>query len=286
MGFLVALGADAPEVTSALAAVFQGSSELGVGVVVGSNIYNLAGLLGLSAILAGRVPTTAYMLALDGGANSFLTLALVSLAVAPSLHVATGVVMLLLLAGYLTVLAVGKGRMTGLVGGENVIEATDTTPPHPEAEHHSKRRLILLALVAMLFIVGASDALVSATKTLATRFGISDIVLGTFVLAIATSLPNTWAAVSLARRGLASAAIASTFNSNSINLALGVGLPSMFVSLSTSGTTRTFELIWLAGMTVVAIALIGSRLVLTRIEGSVILSLYLAFTAISLVMLR
>jgi cation:H+ antiporter len=118
--------------------------------------------------------------------------------------------------------------------------------------------------------------------SLGSDFGISKSMLGTFVLAIPTSLPNTWAAMTLARRGLARASLASTFNSNSINISLGVGLPSLFVALHVSGANPAFDPLWLLGMTVVAIAIIAPRVVLTRFEGGVIVALYIAFVAIRL----
>src|ERR1700687_3504722 len=63
LGLAVALGADAPEVTSALIAITRGSPDVGLGVVLGSNIYNLAGLLGISAVVAGSLTTNRYRLA-------------------------------------------------------------------------------------------------------------------------------------------------------------------------------------------------------------------------------
>ena len=55
LGIVTALGADAPEIASAVAAIVAGHENTGVGVVVGSNVFNLAGLLGLSALIAGPV---------------------------------------------------------------------------------------------------------------------------------------------------------------------------------------------------------------------------------------
>ena len=52
---MAALAADAPEITSAVTALARGQSSIGAGVVIGSNVFNLAALLGLSALVAGRV---------------------------------------------------------------------------------------------------------------------------------------------------------------------------------------------------------------------------------------
>src|SRR6476469_4520429 len=67
LGIVAALGADAPEIASALAAVIAGHEDTGVGVVVGSNVFNLAALLGVSALNAERVRIHRHGLLLNGG---------------------------------------------------------------------------------------------------------------------------------------------------------------------------------------------------------------------------
>src|SRR2546427_4112272 len=67
LGMVTALGADAPEIASAVAAVVAGHQDTGVGVVVGSNVFNLAALLGVSALIAGPVRIHRHGLLLNGG---------------------------------------------------------------------------------------------------------------------------------------------------------------------------------------------------------------------------
>src|SRR6478609_3017019 len=69
LGIVTAVGADAPEIASAVAAIVAGHEETGVGVVVGSNVFNLAALLGLSALIAGPVRIHRHGLALTGGVS-------------------------------------------------------------------------------------------------------------------------------------------------------------------------------------------------------------------------
>src|SRR5205823_3300796 len=77
LGLLSALGADAPEIASAIAALLAGAADVGRGVVLGSNLFNLAMLLGLSAVLAGRVRMRRQGLLLDG-AVALITLLVVA----------------------------------------------------------------------------------------------------------------------------------------------------------------------------------------------------------------
>ena len=55
LGLVAALAADAPEITSAVTALARGQASVGAGVIIGSNVFNLAALLGLAAVVAGRI---------------------------------------------------------------------------------------------------------------------------------------------------------------------------------------------------------------------------------------
>src|SRR5213595_1180845 len=66
-GIVTAVGADAPEIASAVAAIVAGHTDTGVGVVIGSNVFNIAALLGLSAVVAGTVRIHPHGLLLNGG---------------------------------------------------------------------------------------------------------------------------------------------------------------------------------------------------------------------------
>src|SRR5213595_3468320 len=105
LGIVTAVGADAPEIASAVAAVVAGHEDTGVGVVVGSNVFNLAALLGVSALIAGRVRIHAHGLALTGGVAIAIAIigGLVAVGVLPG---AAGFILALLaLAPYVTVSA-------------------------------------------------------------------------------------------------------------------------------------------------------------------------------------
>ena len=79
IGLLTALAADGPEISSALFALAKGAHDVGVGVLVGSNGFNLAAMIGLSALLAGRVGLTREVLALEGLVGLLVTVVAVML---------------------------------------------------------------------------------------------------------------------------------------------------------------------------------------------------------------
>lgn len=278
LGLLVALGADAPEISSSLIAVVKGANDVGLGIIIGSNIYNLAGLLGLSALLAGRVPTGPRWITREGITNLVLAGLLLLLVIHPISHTPVGLALLIVLAAYAVITVTRRTPSTDPpdeAHEQDQAAASDTSRPLPLS-------LVYLA-VSIAFILGASYLLVSESLALGKALAIPPALLGTFVLAIATSLPNTWAAVSLTRRGMPTAAIATTFTSNSINAAIGGGLPSVFLRFHISPVTRELDVPWLFVMTGSALVLLATRRVLTRIEGSVLVALYAAFVIIRIV---
>src|SRR5881409_1271826 len=74
LGLLTALAADAPEVSSAIAALVKGAHGVGVGVVLGSNVFNLAAMIGLSAIVCGGIRIRREALAVEGAVGLAATL--------------------------------------------------------------------------------------------------------------------------------------------------------------------------------------------------------------------
>jgi cation:H+ antiporter len=283
VGFLVALGADGPEVTSAIVALGKGSTDVGLGVIMGSNIFNLAGLLGLAAVVAGRIRTGAYRLTLDGSVNVLLTVVVLAAIVFRPLTLPLLSVGILVLALYVVALGAGRSRVMHLFHREPGPETPGDEPDAIEPiEPGSETRIVVLIALSVIAIIAGSIALVQASLTLGPALGVPSGIVGTFVLAVATSLPNVWATVSLARKGHAAAAIASTFNSNSINLGLGACVPSLFVALHVTHATRMLDAPWLLLMTIVSLSLVATRLTLTRTEGATLIGMYVVFVVLRL----
>src|SRR5262245_2302615 len=107
LGLLTALAADAPEISSAIAALVQNQHALAVGVVVGSNAFNLAAMLGLSAVIAGRVRARHETLEIEAFVGLWL-LAVMLVVVAGGLGAtAGGVLVAIVVVPYVALLAAG-----------------------------------------------------------------------------------------------------------------------------------------------------------------------------------
>jgi cation:H+ antiporter len=283
-GILTALGADAPEIATAVAALASSHTGVGLGVVVGSNVFNLAALLGLSALVAGRVRIHRHGLVLNGG----VALAVTALAAALVLGALRSVVATVLLAAvfcpYVALLSVRPARilrlplaprMRRLLAAAVREEVEDLRTG--EAPPRTSRLDVVVLPAALAAIVLGSVGMVHAATDLGRRWGISDVILGTLVLAALTSLPNVLTAVRLALRGRGSATVSEAFNSNSINVLAGIVLPSLVLSLGSATGLVRFSVWWLVGMTAAAVGLAYTGRGLGRLEGAVVVALYVVF---------
>jgi cation:H+ antiporter len=280
LGIVTALGADAPEIASAVAALVAGHEDTGVGVVVGSNVFNIAGLLGLSALIAGPVRIHPHGLALTGGVAIAVALvgALVAVGVLPG---AAGLVLALLaLAPYVTVSALherARARLPGFLREAVVEEQQDAR--RDEYARPATGLDALAVVPALAAVVGGAYGMVAAAQSLADRWDVSDVVLGALVLAALTSIPNLIAAVRLARHGRGAACVSESLNSNNANILVGLCLPAVILGLGSASGIEIFAACWMVGLTVVAVAL-GFGRGLTRREGVVIIALYVVFAVV------
>ncbi len=281
-GILTALGADAPEISTAVAALVSSHAKIGVGVVVGSNVFNLAALLGLSALVAGHVRIHRHGLVLNGG----VALAVTALAAARVLGAIGAVVATLLLvavlAPYMFFLSIRPARIARIVPLAPVRHFLEEGRDLRTGEIASKasRRDLLVLVGALAAIVLGSVGMVHAATDLGRRWGVSDVIVGTLVLAALTSLPNLLTAVRLALHGRGAAVVSESFNSNSLNILAGIALPSLALSLGSATGLGTFSVWWLVGMTAAAVVLTYTGRGLRRAEGGVIVALYVAFAAV------
>jgi cation:H+ antiporter len=289
LGVLAALAADAPEITAAVTAIAGHQSRIGAGVVIGSNVFNLAALLGVAAVLAGKIALHRRVVVLE--AVVAVWVAAVCLVVVLGLvSSAAGLGLVLAVLGpYLVAIGVRRSRLRRLgLPGRWVSWLTSAIVEQElelEVAIHpprGQRRDAIVAAAAVLVVVGASVAMEQAVSTLGQRHAIPQIVVGGLILAAVTSLPNAVAGVYLARRGRAAATLSTTMNSNALNVTVGLLLPGAIVGLGASSGPVTVAAVWYLGLTgfVLASAYLGRGL--RRVDGALILCAYVAFAGVVL----
>jgi cation:H+ antiporter len=279
LGLLTALAADAPEVSSAIAALVKGEHAVGAGVVIGSNVFNLAAMVGLSAVLCGGIRIRREALAVEGAVGVAATI-VVSALILKLIGVWPGLALLVVvLVPYVVLLALGPARAPGRLVrffGER------HRPDHVLAHGEAILVPALMLLPALAIIVVGSTGMVESALNLAHRWSVPDVIVGILVLAILTSIPNAFTAARLAFQRRGAAVVSETLNSNTTNLVFGIALPALFISIGSMSALTKFDLGWLLLMTLVAIALFARRGGVTRSGGVAILLFYAVFVAVQI----
>jgi Ca2+/Na+ antiporter len=149
----------------------------------------------------------------------------------------------------------------------------------PSPTHH----LLGLIVVDAALIIAGSVGMVQTALTLAGHWHVSHAILGVLILGPLTSIPNAATAVRLGLAGRGAALVGETFNSNTINLAAGVVIPSLFVTLAAVSTLAKLQLAWLLAATLLTLSLLARREGMERAGAVALILMYLAFAGGTLV---
>jgi cation:H+ antiporter len=289
LGLLAALAADAPEITAAVTALVRHDPRVGAGVVIGSNVFNLAALLGLAGIVAGQIALHRRVIELAGTVALWICVVTVAVVTGACSSLVGLLAALAVLTPYSVVLSMRHERLAGLrlpaswtgwlvaAIGEEELELQAAIYPRrgrtPDAP---------IAVGAVALVVAASVAMERAATELGTRHAIPQIVIGGLVLAAVTSLPNAVAAVYLASRGRGAAVLSTALSSNMINVLAGLLIPTTLLGLGAPSGEITFVVLSYLAMTVLALVLAYVNRGLTRRAGVLILAAYLVFAGVIL----
>ena len=287
LGIVAALAADTPEISTAVAALAQGQHDVGVGVILGSNVAKLALLLGLAAMVAGVVRLDRRVVLLEGVVAVPLAVATV-LVVDGTASPATGLtISAVFLIPYVVVAAMSpavRARLPVPVRLRGTISGT-LEEEEAELDLHPRRGGagdVGVATVALVLVVASSVVLERTGSDLGTAWHLSDLVVGAVLLAVVTSIPNAVAAVHLARRGRGAATLSTTTNSNSLNVVLGLLLPAALIGLGGVTDAGVLTAWWYLGLTTAALAWAALRRGVTRLDGIAIGIAYVVFVVLLL----
>jgi cation:H+ antiporter len=244
LSLLSAIGANIPNYAASMDAIITGHTDVGIGIIVGSDIYNIAIILGLCILASREIPGITlkaqeaqdarniawYALAITLGILAAIALLPPRMAIADTWQASPARFLLLLVN--LVVLGIFTRLIVHVLRRSHPALTSPLVAHSPT--HLSKSpsvrvfrlgaEVVLSLLVALMGVV----VMVQTGQTASTDFHLPQALIGLVVLAVATSLPNTVVAVSLARTDEAAASVEEIFSSNSINAALGITLPLLF----------------------------------------------------------
>ena len=261
---VVAAGTSSPELAVSLGAAFSGQSDLAVGNVVGSNIFNVLCILGLCALI--------------------LPLRVSSQLVRTDVPVLVGVSLLLLVLA-----ADGRiGRLDGLllVGGlvaytwYSIAEGRRTAPAGEvvDAGGGVAAQGLWVATGLFLLVVGARW-LVDGAVAMARLMGVSELVVGLTIVAAGTSLPEVATSVVASLRGERDIAVGNVVGSNILNILGILGLTALVAGgLPVAPSLQGFDLPVMVAVALACLPIFFSGHLINRSEGALFLGYYLAYT--------
>ncbi len=273
---IVALGTSAPELAVSTSAAFQGSNEIALSNVIGSNIFNLLCVLGICAIISP--------LAVDKGVliRDF-PLCLVTTALLPLL--ACGPV---LFGGNLMSYGVAQeaGTITRPIGLIFILifvlyigvliyitKKQNSAPEEDEGEKVPVWKCALFIIVGLALIIAGGEAVVYSAKEIARAAGMTETLIGLTIVAVGTSLPELVTSIVAARKGETGLAIGNAIGSNLFNLLLILGVSALVHPISVN-IASVYDMLILLGISTVAFifSLSGKRI--ARLEGILMVALY------------
>jgi cation:H+ antiporter len=269
---VVAFGTSAPELAVTIEGALDNETDLALGNVVGSNIFNILFILGLSAMIAPLV-VDRQLIRQEVPIVIGLSALVAWMALDQNLSFGNGAVLVGLLAGY-SVLLYFQGRNSP---PEEVTDALLDTSPGLTSR--LPVQLVLIVVGLAMLVLGAQWLVDSAT-VFATRLGVSELVIGLTIVSAGTSLPEVATSIIAALRGEREIAVGNVLGSCVFNLAavLGIGAMVSGTGLLVPASMLAFDLPVMIAVAVACVPVLFTGHLIARWEGALFFGYYVAYT--------
>jgi len=265
---VVALGTSLPEALVSVQAAVNNQGGIALGNVIGSNILNIALILGLSALIQ-PLKVDSHLVKADVpllvGA-SFLLIVLLE-----DFHISRmeGALLLLCIVFYVSGNIMTVKRTSP---AEDEIEGMEI-PKDPSKNLLRDIGLLIVGLIALAF---GSNFLVSGAVDLARLWGLSEALIGLTIVSIGTGTPELATALMAAYRKTADIAIGNAVGSNLFNIMFVVGLAGLVAPMDATGINSS-DLYVMFGLTILLLPTVWTGMVLDRKEGFLFVAIYVAY---------
>lgn len=268
---LVSFGTSAPELVVSGIASYGGNGGLAIGNVLGSNVANVALILGVSAlIVAIRVHRA--LLARDLPIMIATAVLVLVLGWSGEISRIDGVILLVTFVAYTGALAVVARRESAAP-----IPLAELEREGLAEESSSPGKDIALALVGLIVLAGGAQALVTAAVNIATVLNVPEVVIGLTLVAFGTSLPELAASISAARRGEGDIVIGNIIGSNIFNVTLILGVSAVIRPLPVSGQVLAVDAPLVIALSIALLPIVWSKMKVERWEGALLVTSYVGF---------
>lgn len=270
---IIGFGTSAPEMVVSALASMQGNPGLALGNAYGSNITNIALILGLTALIS---PIAVSSQVVRKEIPILLGITLLSGALLIDGHL--GRTDALILGGVFVVL-MGWSIWAGITGKGDALDAEVNEDIDSEAM--PLKKAIFWLIVGLVLLVGASRLLVWGAVTIAQAFGISDLVIGLTIVAVGTSLPELASSLMAIKKKEHDLALGNVLGSNLFNTLAVVGIAAGIAPLDVDPAVLSRDWSLMMGLTLLLLVMCLGRKGagrINRLEGGILLAIFVAYT--------
>jgi len=225
---LIALGTSLPEMAVSMSASMKGSGDIAVANVIGSTIFNISLVLGAVFLIARSIQPKRDLFAKDSSWSLFPILIFILMSIDGQLSRLDGILFIMLMGAYLLF----------LIQSNQVEEIDDELAK----EKFAWTKTLALLFVGFLFVVGGADFAIDSAGNIAREFGVSEWIIGLFLVAFGTSLPELVVSIQAARNNNADMAIGAIIGSNVANFTMVLGLSSIINPLNVDLNANFFDI--------------------------------------------
>lgn len=278
---VVAFGTSAPEMAVSIASALEGQADIAVGNVIGSNIFNVLFILGVSALIAPLVVSRQLI--------RFDVPIMIGVSVVAVLMGLDGVVSriegVLLFAGIVayTIFLIRQSRKESNTKAKAAIASDEFAKEYTAKPGEPKNLVknISFILVGLAMLVLGSQWLVAGATSLARWLGIDEVVIGLTIIAAGTSLPEVATSVMASIKGERDIAVGNVVGSNIFNILAVLGLSSVVAptGLPVAPTIAAFDMPVMIAVAIACLPIFFTGFQIARWEGLVFLGYYVGYTA-------
>ena len=258
---VVAMGTSMPEFVVSFFSALEGSADMSIGNVVGSNVFNTLLIVGFSAIMIS-MSLTKKLLTRDILFVIYASLILVALSHDGVLNRWEALVLLMCFGMYMLY--------------SYYVSKQESQEEGAAGEVYGWIRTLVYIVLGIVCLVGGGNLLVSSASSLATSLGMSERVVGLTILAAGTSLPELATSIVAARKGSKGLALGNAIGSNLFNIFFILGVSAFICPMNINGI-GTLDWIALVGSGIVLFVFGGTGHKITKTEGVVMIALYILY---------
>lgn len=258
---VVAMGTSMPEFVVSFFSALEGSADMSIGNVVGSNVFNTLLIVGFSAIMIS-MSLTKKLLTRDILFVIYSSLILVALSHDGVLNRWEAFVLLMCFGMYMLY--------------SYYVSKQESQEESAAGEVYGWIRTLVYIVLGIVCLVGGGHLLVSSASSLAMSCGMSERVVGLTILAAGTSLPELATSIVAARKGSKGLALGNAIGSNLFNIFFILGVSAFICPMNIKGI-GTLDWIALVGSGIVLFVFGGTGHKITKTEGVVMIALYILY---------